>query len=245
MNRIELEKKYPWIKLSNNSIADYIPPSYYDNLLKEYTFSGKTDLEYFSDYLKEEVVELSFKKILELGCGTGRGTDVFFKEVLNFTSLDLLDMSLDMKKFVKEKYNTKKGIEFIQDDSINFLRKLEGKYDFVFSLWSLSHSIHQHMVDDGLEKGTKDSKKALEKFIVENLNIGGKFFLIHFDSMSDEQRILVRQWKKFFPIFTLEDQSPSKKMLDNIFLKFQDKGIIRYKCVHLVGDAIDYSTLDD
>jgi len=50
-----LIKKYPWLNIHSESIEDYIPPDYYDNLLKDYVFLGKLDLDFFKSYLSENI----------------------------------------------------------------------------------------------------------------------------------------------------------------------------------------------
>ncbi len=53
---------------------------------------------------------------------------------------------------------------------------------------------------------------------------GASFFLIHFDSLSEEQKILMRQYRKFFPLFKSKiKQSPSKLILDEVLNFFDGK----------------------
>ena len=46
----ELRKRYPWLK-KTTSIEEYIEPDYYDYLLRDYIFEGKSDLNHFRNFL--------------------------------------------------------------------------------------------------------------------------------------------------------------------------------------------------
>ena len=48
---LKLYNKYPWLKITT-TVEDYIAPEYYDRLLKDYIFSGKTDSQLFKEYLE-------------------------------------------------------------------------------------------------------------------------------------------------------------------------------------------------
>jgi len=99
---LELHKKYPWLKITT-TIEDYIAPKYYDQLLKDYIFSGKTDLRLFEEYL-EIIPHKDFLNVLELGCGSGRAMSVFlnyFKDKKNCQVLEKLNHFLLL---VKEKF---------------------------------------------------------------------------------------------------------------------------------------------
>lgn len=78
------------------------------------------------------------------------------------------------------------------------------------------------------------------------MRANGLFFLIHFDSLSQEQRILMRQWKRVFLAFThLDEQSPSKQIIDKVLLDFDIRGEIILSINHLQGDAIHYNSEDE
>ncbi|MFA6072356.1 MAG: hypothetical protein WC810_27660, partial [Janthinobacterium sp.] len=96
-----------------------------------------------------------------------------------------------------------------------------------------------------LRRGKKIIADALTKTISENMKVGSKLFLIHFDSLSDEQRILIRQWKKVFPIFKNDTkQSPSKLIVDGILENLERKKIVKYNGKHYLGKPIHYPSLD-
>ena len=71
-------------------------------------------------------------------------------------------------------------------------------------------------------------------------------FIIHFDSMSDEQKILMKQWKRFYPTFSdISKQSPSLFVTDNALAKLQSENIIDYKITHYVGEEISYANIEE
>ncbi len=150
-----------------------------------------------------------------------------------------------MHDYAKKRFNNKTNLKFFEIDTINFLEKTKSKYDLIFSLWSFSHSVHQHMIYEGKQKSSKYIAKTIKKFLLQNINKGGKMYLIHFDTQSEEQCILVNQWKKVFPIFKSNQQSPSKKLLDKIFIDFKDKKIIDLNIKHYTGEKIKYESFEE
>lgn len=220
-----------------NTVEDYVAPEYYNQILKEYVFNGLTDLKIFRNYLDHSF----FENILELGSGSGRATDIFLDSSKGFSSLDLLDQSNQMISFLKNKYSKNTKINYLNSDHLNFMKNTIKKYDLVYSLWSLSHSIHAFLHSKGLKQGAFEAEDILLKFIENNINMGGEFYIVHFDSMSDEQKILMRQWRKVFPIFkNSKKQSPSKLILDRVFNKLDSNRKILFSCEHFLGEGISY-----
>ena len=229
-----LQKKYPWLKM-NTTVEEYVEPIYYNKLLKDYTFLGKTDLQLFEEYLKT----MSFRdklNFVELGSGSGRATSIFLKSFNDKKfNLNLVDLSDRMLRFVQNNFKEKKNVTLIKSDIIRFLEKTNEKYDLVFSLWSFSHSVHQILTQKGKDGWKEYIQKTIRKFIRENMKKGSEFFLIHFDSLSDEQKILMKQWRKVFPIFKdLQSQSPSKLLIDEIFQSLEEEGNINLDISHYV-----------
>ncbi|MCL4363489.1 class I SAM-dependent methyltransferase [Candidatus Marsarchaeota archaeon] len=244
----DLQNKYPWLKVTN-SLEEYVEPNYYNKILKDYIFDGKSDINIFEDFLKKINLDKGINALnaLELGCGTGRATKVFVNSVkaVNFT-LDLVDLSSRMLDFSKKEFKDYENIKFFESDSMNFLEKMIETYDIIFSLWSFSHSVHQNLIKKGLYDGKKYVQEVISKMIKENMRANSKFFLIHFDSMSDEQRILMKQGRKVFSIYNdLDKQSPSKLIIDEVLNKLNDDGTIKLKANHFVGEAITYSSLNE
>lgn len=228
-------EKGNWSQIKNN-IDDYIKPEYYNRLIKDYVFEGKKDGILFEDFLDKR----EFPNVLELGCGSGRSTDIFVKNS-TYSRLTLVDLSKDMISFVKNKYKKDRKINYVYSDHLSYLQTSKSKYDLVYSLWSLSHSIHANFHRLGLKKGKHFISKVIKDFIINNLNTNASFYIIHFDSMSEEQTILLNQWRKVYPIFkNTKKQSPSKLLLDKIFLELDNDKKILYSCEHLLGERINY-----
>ena len=237
----DLISNHKWLKITTE-VEDYIEPEYYNRLLKHYIFNGKTDLDIFRDYL----LNISnCSEILELGCGSGRVSDVFVKNASKKYNYDLLDLSHQMLDYTKDKFS-KFNFNYIESDTIDYLLNNTKKYDFVFSLWSYSHSVHQQMHKYGVSSGNSYVEAALRKFIISDLLPNGKMFIIHFDSLSEEQEILMKQWKKFYPTFSdTSKQSPSLIVTDSVLSKLQSENIIDYKITHLTGEEIGYDSLEE
>lgn len=240
MNRKdELSAKYPWLKIIT-SIKDYVEPNYYDRLLKDYIFNKKSDLAYLKDFLSSLHIHKT-AKILELGCGNGRATKVALTEFPG-AQFDLVDLSPRMLKDARRRFAEKKiPIRYIRSDSTTYLENTNEIYDVIFTLWSFSHSTHQILSKMGLRDGKRRIQKTIRKFVLKNMKVGSAFFLIHFDSLSDEQKILIRQWKRVYPIFRdNRRQSPSKRYIDDVLRKLSDDGIIKLSAAHYKGKPIVY-----
>ncbi|MBE6447959.1 MAG: methyltransferase domain-containing protein [Alphaproteobacteria bacterium] len=219
---------------------EYLPPDYYIQLLKTYSFSGKTDIELFKEILN--IIPCTNKSI-EFGCGTGRGTKSFL-EIYPNSNLDILDLSNDMLSYSKSKYNVKNAI---LNDSLSFMKQCSSVYDFCFSLWSFSHSVHQNLEKFENEiEGKKYVIKILRKFIDENLEKNGYFFIIHFDSHSEEQTILMKQWSKKSYVYDRKEKlSLSLETILEALDELKNSNIANYKIEHLSGDTIFYENLDE
>lgn len=240
----KLIKKYPWLEITT-TIEEYVEPNYYDNLLKPYIFGGKSDLELFGDFLKLNFKTASQKlNVLELGCGNGRVTKIFLDTIPN-NNLDLIDLSPRMMKSAKNNFKDSENVHYFVSDSIKYLEKTKKVYDLIFSLWSFSHSVHQALSRHSIPKGNNKIKEVLIKTVTRNMKSGSLFFIIHFDSLSDEQRILIRQWKKVFPIFKKNTiQSPSKLIVDESLNELSKNGFITYSSEHYIGKSIKYDSID-
>jgi len=234
-----IKNDFSWLKSWEHS--EYLSPDYYVKLLKPYVFNGKDDLTIFKDELN--MVNSVPKSSIELGCGSGRGTEIFINH-FKHDNLSVLDLSNQMLTFTKKKYNIKKAI---CSDTIDFMKTTSEKFDFVFSLWSFSHSLHQHLEKyNNINEGKLFIKSVLNKFILNNLEIDGKLFIIHFDSQSDEQTILMRQWAKKSKIYDREGKiSLSLECIKESLSELEKNGNITFSINNLQGDAIIYNSEDE
>ncbi|MFH1188932.1 MAG: methyltransferase domain-containing protein [bacterium] len=231
-------QKYQWLK-HTNSVEEYLPPEYYKRLLRPYTFGGISDLQLLEDFLKDK----NASSILELGCGSGRASDVVVR-LISQATYTFSDLSERMLGAAKKHLPNQSS--FVVSDAVKFMADTVEQYDLVYTLWSFSHSTHQHVHCLGIEKAGQYISSVIKKFIRKNIRPNGSFFLIHFDSLSDEQRILMRQWKRVFPAFAnTEQQSPSKQIIDRALLDLDNEGVITLSLNHLCGDSITYASEND
>lgn len=236
-----MPKTADWLKMTWSK-EDYLPAAYYKRLLKKYQIQGREDIETFGDYLASLPTP---KYILELGCGTGRGTDVVQKAFPN-SKHTLLDLSKTMIAAVKDKYSATES-NFVCNDSLAYMAACREKFDFVYSLWSLSHSVHQTMerlLDSGQDFSSIES--TIRKFLTQNIQPGGQFYLIHFDSQSDEQRILLKQWARVHPLYAdYKEPSQSFKMLTQLLKKMEAEDLLKFEVSRCIGDPIVYESLEE
>ncbi|AIK35305.1 ubiE/COQ5 methyltransferase family protein (plasmid) [Bacillus pseudomycoides] len=247
MNKLENELyiQYPWLKIQT-TVEEYVNPEYYNKIIKDYIFDDKTDLELFNEWLAP-LLKKENLKILELGCGSGRVTEVLTTQAQNkWRELALLDLSKQMLEYTGNKFSNYENLKLINSDSIEFLHNNEEEYDLIYSLWSFSHSVHQVLTRDGFEAGKKYAQTAIRKMIIQNMSSNSEFFLLHFDSCSEEQSILLKQWAKVFPLFgDFSSQSLSKQLIDEELARLQDEGIISFEHNHYIGKEIEYASEDE
>lgn len=240
----ELEQVHPWLRNFSGQVNQYISPEYYDRLLKPYVFGGHEDVGMFRDFLLGRTV-VPNGDYLELGCGTGRGGNIFVQTVPAWRSLTMTDLSEHMIRHARNKWAGQPKIRFLQGDHLRVLSAATDKYHGLYSLWSLSHSFHQYMVELGLERATELIRDTMVRFIRDHLTPGAFFYLIHFDSCSDEQRLLMKHWSQDFPIFQLGEQSPSKRLLDEICKDLEGSLITDLHVDHHIGEPIIYQTEEE
>ncbi len=234
----ELVKQYPWLS-KVNTVEDYLPPEYYQRLLKPYTFGGVLDLSLFEKFLYNKKPS----KVLELGCGSGRASNIAVS-TMPIADYTFSDLSKRMIKAAKQHLPAKSS--FVVSDAIEYMENTKDVYDLVYTLWSFSHSTHQHVHRLGIEKAEEYISSVIKKFVRKNIAQNGSFFLMHFDSLSQEQRILMRQWRRVFPAFAdIEKQSPSKQIIDKVLLELDTNGEITLSINHLQGDKIRYNSEDE
>lgn len=237
-----LDLRYPWLSFRNEGTA-YLPPDYYRSLLKPYVFNNRSDLEIFGHFL-ERNTRGEAVRALEIGPGTGRATEVMLG-VQRTTHLTLLDQSWRMTDFLKRRLKPRLASKFVVSDAIDYLASSDDSYDFIYSLWSLSHSIHQTLHRSGPHEGRSKVYSALRSMFYRSLSPGGYFFLIHFDATSEEQTIALRQRSKLLSWLRPGEHSPSKVIIDDVLRELGREGVVEFETKHLIGDPIIYSSLDE
>ncbi len=113
--------------------------------------------------------------------------------------------------------------------------------------WSFSHSIHQtleQIYDNNSDPCVIDN--LIKRFLKVNLKPNGTFYLIHFDSQSEEQSILLKQWAKIHPLYKDHQQeSHSFKIIKRTFETVQREGYLDFSIEHLPGKPIIYKTMNE
>lgn len=239
MDAVKLRTQYPWLDTRIDHI-NYLDPAYYDRILMPYVFDGRNDLELFGDFLKT-LPQKADGKILEIGPGTGRATDVLLRNLPEKASLDLIDQSERMLSSCVSRFGGGRFRNLLLGDALQTLQVLEDQYDCIFSLWSFSHSIHQKLQENPSSEETLAAQ--IERNFGRLLNAGGRFYVMHFDALSTEQRISLRQRRRKFEFFIEGEQSPSLRILQRAFDALEASGQMEYELQRHSGDAITYKTI--
>lgn len=219
-------KKEEWI---NKKFDVYLDPKYYEEILPPYRFHGKTDEEILEEYLKEKIREQGhkFKLVLELGCGSGRGTKIIEKYCDKIIAVDLNEK---MIKLARERIRDEDKVKFYHAEMLEFVKEnpdLIKDVDLVVSFWALNYSLNAEFAyrdpakqifkptnpDEALEK----CHKKLE-ILFKNIAPNSKFIFFHYDPESEEQRIAHKCWEKIVP-FPWNEKSPSLFALKKYFEK--------------------------
>jgi SAM-dependent methyltransferase len=241
-DRSDCKTPLPWVYSAFGG-PEYLEPSYYDQILKPYMFLGRSDLDLLEDYVSSARLPES-PSALEIGPGTGRATEVILRTVQNI-ELDLLDQSRQMLDYVTAKIPRAANARAIQADAVTHLLGERSSYDLIFSLWSLSHSIHQNIARFGEQQARMRSEIALQRLFGSVLKPSGRFFLIHFDSTSEEQTISLRQRRRLARFLKAGESSPSQRIIESILLKARSAGRIHFQRIKLVGEPIVYSGIEE
>lgn len=231
---------HPWLS-HTTTLEEYVRPSYYNELLRPYVFASRTDLDLLAENVAAAARRRPIRDVLELGIGTGRVTDAFLK-VASPVTYQAVDLSEHMVAWCGEKYRDDPRISLVQSDSTQYLLDTHDRFDFIFSLWSFSHSVHQNLVfrEDGAER----VRDGVHRLVKNLLRPGGTFFLIHVDVLSEEQRILTPHWNRITKVFTEGEQSPSKTHIDRAVEELVEAGHVIAEVRHHVGEKIRYPSLE-
>ena len=160
------------------------------------------------------------KIVLDLGCGTGKFMQKFYKDAIKYYGLDLSEKQLEIaKKKVEEK-----NVEFICCSAEN-IPLPDNSIDVIISTWVLGTILEV----DRRNKVIEEMKRVLKKdgviFLVEN-DIGGEFEIIR-DRYPDIKRTQdYNNWieskeficaDKFETYFKFQNKNEAKKVFSNIW----------------------------
>lgn len=231
---------HPWLE-QTTTLVEYVNPEYYDHILQPYVFEPGDDLDMLRTHVARLAARRPVQDVLELGVGTGRATDALLS-VISPDSYEAVDLSSQMIEFCRTKYSGNNILRLHQSDSIQYLLDSERSFDFIFTLWSFSHSVHQNLLFR--DNGAQRVRHGIRRLVIDLLRPGGTLFLIHVDVLSDEQRILTRQWNRVAAVFTDGEQSPSKMHIDAAIEEMASAGQVVAEIRHHVGKQIQYDSLE-
>jgi len=220
--------------------SEYLEPEYYKRILKPYTFGGLSDLEMLQKYVDE--LPTSPRTILELGPGPGRATRILLRKWRNarYTGVDL---SARMVEYCTRRFHNERSRgDWIVQDALSFLGCGDSRYDLIVSLWSISHAVHNSIARTG---SVQEARSAVERMFAQRVPPGGRVYVIHFDSTSEEQKLALRQRQRLWPFLVPGRPSPSQQLLEEALGALSARGGWRVQSRKLVGDMIVYESLDE
>jgi len=238
-------KKENWL---DKKFDVYLDPLYYEEILPPYKFHGKTDEEILEGYLKEKVDKQGhkFRCVLELGCGSGRGTKIIEKYCDKIIAVDL---NKKMIELAEKRIKKKDKINFFHAEMLEFVKEnsdLIKDVDLVVSFWALNYSLNSEFAYRDPSKQIfkpTNPEEALEKcqkklkVLFENIGNNANFIFFHYDPESEEQKIAHKCWEKIVP-FPWNEKSPSLFALKKFFEKQNniDSCICKLNGVNALGN---------
>lgn len=238
---VDLTIAHPWLKWYEADFRNYISPAYYERLLPPYQFDGRSDLQLLQEFVSQSP-SAGEMDILELGCGSGRATRVL-AAVESITSLTLVDISRRMLDRACATLGPSDPVSPVCADALSYVDTTNATFSTVVSMWSLSHSVHQHLLTDPTRDGFV--RRSLRRLIAEVLRPRGRLLVVHVDAASDEQRPLFELKREIYPLYAAHpDQSPSKRVLDEVLWQCSADGLGTFSCIRLLGDPIVYESVE-
>ena len=193
-------------------------------------YKNKSSKNFIFNKRKEIVlsqIKNNYGNILDIAAGSGEISSSIIDNN-NFNEITLIDISKKMLNLAKIKINSRKNINFINDDFFNY--EFKNKFDYVISLGILAHISN---TDDFFKKisdfSKKDSKivlqSSLEDFLTNKIN---KIFFSKRYFKKNDYRInfikegeLKNYFKKYgFEIIFEQKYSLSIPILDNYIPTF-------------------------
>lgn len=169
--------------------------------------------DYLYPYIQNKIV-------LDLGCGTGKFMQKFYKDTIKYYGLDLSEKQLEIAK------NKVKGenVDFICCSAEN-IPLPDNSIDVIISTWVLGTILEI----DRRNKAIEEMKRVLKKdgviFLVEN-DIGGEFEIIRNRYPNIKRTQDYNNWieskaficaDKFETYFKFENKEQAKKVFGNIW----------------------------
>ncbi|CAL9576154.1 hypothetical protein SUDANB95_04900 [Actinosynnema sp. ALI-1.44] len=187
----------------------YADADVYEETLPPHHYRGQEDVDVVRELLAEVFgapPEAPVLRVLDLGCGPGRVTEVLAPYA---TDLHVADKSAGMVERVRQRFP--RATSFHADTESLVAKLLQhgpsGTYDLIGSFWSMNYPLLDCFeettaegvrpnsdFDDGLRRAG-----ALVRGVIDLLAPGGHFIALFFDAESAEQRLVTRLWERIAP----------------------------------------------
>ncbi|MDQ3020510.1 MAG: class I SAM-dependent methyltransferase [Bacteroidota bacterium] len=127
---------------------------YYDLLYKDKDY--KSEADYIEKFIKK--YKPDSKKILDLGCGTGRHAAIFAKRGFNVTGVELSEHMIEIAQIhLKNNDTLSENLKFVQGDIKNI--KLNEKFDIVMLLF---HVMSYQTKNEDIKQTLKTVKEHIK-----------------------------------------------------------------------------------
>lgn len=183
----------------------YTRPNLYDEALPSYIFAGKPDEDLLRTKLETLFKAADGTRALELGCGTGRMTEVIREFV---DELTCVDSSPEMLRAFRARIP---GVEPILANARKFveaasLARPRSTYDFIVACWSLNYPLLEcfefnngmQIIHRSLGEGRAKAHQFLDQ-LIGSLAPEGTFMTFFFDPDCAEQSVVTELWEQFAP----------------------------------------------
>jgi len=163
------KSKNKWNHLAEKNSSYYIMTDFGKNISEEqFRISGKQDYENLiknDSIIKKELEPFSNRRVLEIGCGTGRITEFVANDFGQVTGLDISEKMIEIGK---ERLATIRNLEMIATDGKNY--PLDNSlFDLVFSF-----IVFQHMPDiKTIRKNFEEITRVLKSNGIAKIQLRG------------------------------------------------------------------------
>ena len=154
-----LISKDKWNKLAQKNSRYYIVSragkEINEKRFKEIGEENYHDLVLSDNLLREKLVDFKNKVVLDIGCGTGRLTELFAADFKNAYGIDI---SEEMIRQAKERLNDIKNVHLYATDGLNYPFE-DNFFDFIFSFVVFHHMPNREVVKKNFEEVYRTLKK--------------------------------------------------------------------------------------
>ena len=165
-----IKSKEKWNNLASKNARYFVLTDFGENITEEeFKKAGQEDFHKFIDkdlVIKERLINLNEKTVLEIGCGIGRITEFLSS---NFKKVFAVDISEEMVKTGRERLKSLNNIEFISTNGMGFPSIPNSSVDLVFSYIVFQHMSNKKVVIENL----KEIKRVLTPTGIAKIQLRG------------------------------------------------------------------------